>query len=211
MKHRDTTTFFSADAKCKISVGEPGYPLASVARGKQVIVGENETFQVSDHDFSKLSIIPDGILVHKIPENDEEVQDGDGDSLNSIRMSSKGQWYKGDAFYSIKSMVFEGSTALHGVVEIGTLLETVHPKDTPNRFYLITDGGGGGDRNITHVTVQKYLVALFRKYRFDEIIAIRTAAGCSFYNPIKRIHAVGNLGLQGVGIMRKSMGNDMEH
>ena len=113
MKHRDSTTFFSADAKCKIGVGEPGYPLAAVARGKQVIVGKNETFQVADHDFSKLSIIPDGILVHKIPENDEEVQeDGDGDCLNSIRMSSKGQWYKGDAFYSIKSMVFEGSTAL---------------------------------------------------------------------------------------------------
>ena len=105
-------------------------------------------------------------------------------------------------------MVFEVSTALRGVIEIGTLLETVHPKDTPNRFYLITDGGG--DRNITHVTVQKYLVALFRKYRFDEIIAIRTAAGCSFYNPVERIHAVGHLGLQGVGIMRKSMGNDME-
>ena len=135
-------------------------------------------------------------------------EDGDGDSLNSIRMSSKGQWYKGDAFYSIKSMVFEGSTALRGVVEIGTLLETVYPKDMPNRFYLITDGGG--DRNITHVTVQKYLVVLFRKYRFDEIIAIRTATGCSFYNPVERIHAVGNLGLQGVGIMRKSMGNDME-
>ena len=50
---------------------------------------------MADHDFSKLSIIPDGILVHKIPENDEEVQDGDGDSLNSIRMLSKGQWYNG--------------------------------------------------------------------------------------------------------------------
>ena len=46
MKHRDSTTFFSAEAKCKISVGEPGYPLAAVACGKQVIVGENETFQV---------------------------------------------------------------------------------------------------------------------------------------------------------------------
>ena len=67
--------------KCKISVGEPGYPLAAVVHGKQVIVGKNETFQVADHDFSKLSIIPDGILIHKIPENNEEVQeDGDGDS-----------------------------------------------------------------------------------------------------------------------------------
>ena len=39
----------------------------------------------------------------------------------------------------------------------------------------------------------------------------RTEAGGSFYNPVERIHAVGNLGLPGVGIMRKNMGTDMEH
>ena len=78
----------------------------------------------------------------------------------------------------------------------------------PNRCYLIIEGGG--DRNIVHLSVQKYLVALIRKYNFDEIIAIRTAAGFSFYNPMERIHAVGNIGLEGVGVMRNRMSNEME-
>ena len=43
----------SADAKCKVSIGEPGTPIAAVTRGKRVIVGMNESFQVTDHDFSK--------------------------------------------------------------------------------------------------------------------------------------------------------------
>ena len=50
----------------------------------------------------------------------------------------------------------------------------------------------------------------FRKYDFDEIIAIRTAAGLSFYSPVERMHARGNQGLQGVGTMRNSTTNDLE-
>ena len=60
------TVMVSADAKCKVSVGEPGYPLAAVSRGKQVVVGKNETFKVGDHDFSKLSLIPDAMLFQSI-------------------------------------------------------------------------------------------------------------------------------------------------
>ena len=46
------------DAKCKLPIGEPGYPIAVVARGKKVIADLNEKLLVTDHDFSKLSIIP---------------------------------------------------------------------------------------------------------------------------------------------------------
>ena len=61
--HADAVTFASVDAKCKckISAGEPDFPITSVSRGKAVvIVGSNQTFKVGDHDFSKLSLIPDG-------------------------------------------------------------------------------------------------------------------------------------------------------
>ena len=54
VKYLDETVMISADAKCKVSVGEPGYPIASVSRGKAVIVGVNETFKVGDHDYSKV-------------------------------------------------------------------------------------------------------------------------------------------------------------
>ena len=33
------STFFSPDAKCKISVAEPDFPLVCIARGKNVVVG----------------------------------------------------------------------------------------------------------------------------------------------------------------------------
>ena len=105
-------------------------------------------------------------------------------------------------------MVLEGSTALRGVVEMGNVLEMNYTgTPIPERFYLITDGG---DRNIGHLSMNKVLVGFFRKYDFDEIIAIRTAAGLSFYNPVERMHARGNQGLQGVGMMRSSMTNDLE-
>ena len=105
-------------------------------------------------------------------------------------------------------MVLEGSSSLSGVVELGLLLETKYiATDVPKRFYLITDGSG--DRKTVHLSVQKYPISLFWKYNFEEIIANRPAAGYSFYNPIERIHAIGNLGLLDVG-MRKDMGNNME-
>ena len=197
IKYSTETIFFSADAKCKIPVGEPGFPLAAITRGKKVIVGRNEKFKVADHDFSKMSLIPDAVLVHNIPEA--------GDQLE------KGNWYSGAVYYSFKSMVFQGSTAERGVVELGKVIDEQvagNLKPIPNRCYLLTDGGG--DRNVTHLSVQKPLVGLFRKYDFDEIIAIRTAAGLSFYNPVERMHARMNQGLQAVGIMRKSMSNECE-
>ena len=89
----------SCDAKCKVSVGEPGTPIASVSRGKRgggggVIVGVNQTLQVSDHDYSKISLIPDATFIQTIPHVDDDT------------------WYRGQVFYSIKDMSLQGSTAL---------------------------------------------------------------------------------------------------
>ena len=39
-EHAENTVMVSADAKCKVSVGEPGFPIAAVSRGKQVEVGK---------------------------------------------------------------------------------------------------------------------------------------------------------------------------
>ena len=63
IKNRNNVAFFSANAKCKVSVGETGFPVAAVARGKKVVVDVNETFRVADHDFSKLSFIQDAYLL----------------------------------------------------------------------------------------------------------------------------------------------------
>ena len=47
-KNRRNAAFFSADAKCKVPVGEPDFPISSVTPGKSVIVGSKETFMVGD-------------------------------------------------------------------------------------------------------------------------------------------------------------------
>lgn len=210
INNRLNCVFLSADAKCKVSIGEPGYPLAAVSRGKKVIVGKNQTFKVGDHDFSKLSVIPDAVLVHQIPSfNLSDAPDIDESDQVVEGTKSNGSWYAGNVYYTFKNMALEGSTAIREVVEMGRVLETEYvDRDIPERFYLITDGGG--DRNITNISVIKPLVALFRKYDFDELIAIRTAAGLSFYNPVERHHARANLGLQAVGMMRSKMNDDLE-
>lgn len=37
VKFKEHTAMFSLDDKCKVNVGEPNYPIAAVARGKQVM------------------------------------------------------------------------------------------------------------------------------------------------------------------------------
>ena len=81
------------DDKHKISVGEPGIPKASVPLGCRVLVGRNEVFQVADHDFSKLSLIPTTILVNEIPE------------------SVDGSWYRGNLYVGVKLTALQSSTA----------------------------------------------------------------------------------------------------
>ena len=156
IKYNADAVFFSADAKCKISIGEPTFPLQQFLAGKKVIIGKNEVFKVADHDFSKLSIIPDAVLVHDIPENYEQITEDESEKeLISSSKSSKGDWYAGKVYYSFKSMVLEGST-IRGVTEMGNVLENVYVDNEtsiPKRFYLITNGGG--DRNIVHLSVKK--------------------------------------------------------
>ena len=68
IKHRIDSTFFSAATDCKLSVGEPDFPLASASCGRKVVVGVNETFRVAIHDFSMISLYPEAIFVQDIPE-----------------------------------------------------------------------------------------------------------------------------------------------
>lgn len=52
-KFREISLFVCIDDKHRIKVGEPGYPVAAVERGKEVIVSTNETLEVVDHDFCR--------------------------------------------------------------------------------------------------------------------------------------------------------------
>ena len=101
---RDICCFICTDDKHKIDVGEPNIPLAVVPRGKQVLVARNEAFQVGDHDFSTISLIPTVILINDIPESIEK------------------SWYRGKACVGIKMTATNPSSALRKATEIAKVL-----------------------------------------------------------------------------------------
>ena len=61
------TTLDCLDDKHKIKVGEPGFPVAAIDRGKQVLVGINISFEVGDHDFTNAKLTPSVALVCDAP------------------------------------------------------------------------------------------------------------------------------------------------
>ncbi|GES91916.1 uncharacterized protein LOC111136195 [Rhizophagus clarus] len=69
---RENSWLVFMDDKHRCKVGEPGYPVAAVERGRQVIVSKNKTFQVADHDFTKCGIIPSVTMICDIPCTIEE-------------------------------------------------------------------------------------------------------------------------------------------
>ena len=69
---------------------------------------------------------------------------------------------------------------------------------------------GGPDHRCTYMSVKLSLIALFKELDLDILIALRTAPGNSWANPVERIMSIVNLGLQGVGVMRAKVSNDTE-
>ena len=120
VKLRDIATFICTDDKHKIIIGEPGYPLASVPRGKRVLVGQNQLLQVADHDYSKISLIPTTILINEIPETVD------------------GSWYRGLPHISVKITAVIPSTALRDARESVDALVSKHgSKNTVPLDYLL--------------------------------------------------------------------------
>lgn len=60
--------FISLDDKHKVKVGEPCFPVAAAERGKRVLVRDDESLRVGDHDFTKFSLVPSVIFNISIPE-----------------------------------------------------------------------------------------------------------------------------------------------
>ena len=165
------------------------------------MVGVNKSFAVADHDFSKVSLISDAIFVQDIPEPQD-----DKPADEYLHGDSKNSWFRRQVYYGVKNMVTQASTALRGVAEMGKILDL--DGSQASRFFAITDGGE--DRRMDYLPVQKSLIGLFFHRDMDEVLVCRPAAGFSYRNPVERVHAIANLGLQSVGIMRQKMSADIE-
>ncbi|KAI8490498.1 hypothetical protein Bbelb_317660 [Branchiostoma belcheri] len=73
VKFREYTALvFMDDKHGRVKVGEPGYPVAAVGRGKSVLVSRDTVFAVADHDFTKLKITPSVTLGCDIPESESD-------------------------------------------------------------------------------------------------------------------------------------------
>ena len=46
------------DDKHRVKVGEPNHPVATAERGKKVLVSQDTTFKVADHNFTKFMLVP---------------------------------------------------------------------------------------------------------------------------------------------------------
>ena len=84
--------------------------MAAVSQGKKVLVGVNETAMVADHDFSKISIIPDAVLIQDVPEpyncehqislNDMDNESENEDAVITVNPAKKLNFFITN-FYSI--------------------------------------------------------------------------------------------------------------
>ncbi len=179
LKYHHDTSFVCMDDKHSMKVGEPGYPVAAVERGREVLVAMGTRFEVGDHDFTKLSIIPSVILKLDIPENIE------------------GSWYSGNVSVGLKEHTFQPSSAIRHVTELHGVLQ----HDDRPILALYTDGGP--DHRVNYLSVEIALICLFLKEDRDMLVAVRTPPYNSWKDPAERVMSVLNFGAQGVGLMRQ--------
>ena len=165
-----------------MKIGEPGYPVAAVERGKSVIVAKGTKFAVGDHDFTKLLLTPSVILKVEIPENIEE------------------SFYKGQVYVGLKDHTFEPSSSLRHMTELHSVLKD----DTNPILAIYTDGGP--DHRTNFISVQLSIISLFLKEDRDMVVAVRTPPYNSWKDPAERVMSTLNLGAQAVGLMRTESG-----
>ena len=106
IRFRQHTEFFGMDDKHSCKVGELSYPVAAVERGKRVIVGQNQSFQVGDHDFTKISMTPSVILEVNTPD------------------SIEASFYDGQVYVGIKENCFQALSPIRHMTELSQIMKT---------------------------------------------------------------------------------------
>ena len=85
---------------------EPGFPVAAAERGRRDLVSRVTTFEVGDHDFTRMSIVPSVSFIIDIPESVES------------------SWYTGKGFVGLKEAIFEPSSPPRHIAELYDVLTT---------------------------------------------------------------------------------------
>lgn len=148
----------------------------------------NEEFQVGDQDFTWFSIIPSVMFRIDTPDTFE------------------GSWYSGQVCVTFKEGVFQTSSPMRHGAELSSWLTT--QLGSKSILFLYTDNEP--DHQLTYVSTQLSLIALFLNLNLDFLCAAWTAPNQSWRNPVEWIMSIVNLGLQSVGVMRKEMPDEAE-
>jgi len=126
-------------------LGEPGFPVAAAERRKRVIVSRDASFEVGDHDFTRMGIVPFVCLLIIVPEKTED------------------SFYYGKVFVTLKDAVFP-QPLCSGDLQV----DMINPI-----LFLYCDGGP--DHHPTYLSVQLSLTALFLKPDLDYLCVCCTA------------------------------------
>ncbi|PKY62938.1 hypothetical protein RhiirA4_490414, partial [Rhizophagus irregularis] len=138
------------DDKHRCKVGEPGFPVAAIDRGKSVLVSQEESFVVADHDFTKTGLIPSVTMLCDIPSDME------------------GSFYRGQVNIGLKDPIFESSTPMRHATELYDILINSQQRHS----YLLVYTDGGSDHQLRFLQVQ--LSYLFIALDLDYFVAVRT-------------------------------------
>ncbi|EXX55319.1 hypothetical protein RirG_226480 [Rhizophagus irregularis DAOM 197198w] len=164
--------FICADDKYKVVIGEE-VAISTGVRNRKSLIPDNTILAASDHDFTKLSLIPSVILLCKIPASISEL------------------FYHGKVYTSYKNTVFKPSSGIRHSTEFFSILSDHYLNSTeipPIMYDLYTDRGP--DHRITYGSVQVSLLCLFIRGNFDMLIAMRTAPAQSWTNSAERIMSI---------------------
>ena len=155
---------------------------------KFVISTSGKCFAVCDHDYTKFGIVPSVTILCDIPQSLED------------------SFYRGQVFVGLKDAVLEPSSPLRHCTELAKIL----PQEDTSSSILLLYTDGGPDHNLTFLSVQLAIIALYIHFDLDMIQAVRTAPYHSWKNPCERVNCILNLGLQAVGLMRGNMKEKFE-
>ncbi len=189
IKFHEIINFIFLDDKHHCKVGEPGFPVAIVKRGKKVVINRDTTFEVADHNYTKTGIIPSVVMICNIPE-----------SIN-------GDFYVGKVHIRLKDPIFQPSSLLHHVIELYHIFLKEEFTDKP---ILCLYMDGKPDHHCTYTRIQLSYICLFLALDLDYLIAVRTPSQHSWKNSIKCIISILNLGLQSVDLMQTKMNDKLK-
>ena len=153
-------------------------------------MAKNQVFQVADHDLSSVTLIPTVGLMHEIPDEVDK------------------SWYRGTPYVYLKITATDPSSALRNAAEIEDMLTHRYQgkENIPPIIVIYTDGGPEHRSNFLSVKIA--LIALQKSLDADMPVAVRTAPGHSYRNPVKKVNCILNIGLYGIGVMRQPVVDD---